>query len=137
VVKSWTKWNVWALTAVWGYLAMGISCFVFLMWLLCIWSVGYAALPVIQWLDPCHLSPSSNTPNLLYSCFISKCHHQLPYSHSRLWGMFLYLLKSSFLPLCNCFSFLFSLISILFVQVFPVSRLTWYGGNINVELTEA
>ncbi|GLT53161.1 hypothetical protein SLA2020_264510 [Shorea laevis] len=39
-------------------------------WICCI--TGYTVV------GSCHLSPSSNTPNLRYACFISKCHHQLP-----------------------------------------------------------
>lgn len=88
VFKNWFRWVVWAFTTCWRYMGMGIPYLVFVVWLFCIWSVGYAAIPIIQWLDPFHSHAPSHTSDLLYPGSVSKCHNQLPYSHSDLWGMF-------------------------------------------------
>ena len=87
VDKDGFQWDVWALKAGWEHLALGIPSSVLFMWLLCVRSVGYAALPIVQWLDPFHPSASSVATCLLYTCIISECHHQLSYSYSHLWGM--------------------------------------------------
>ena len=86
--KKRSRWDVWTFTARWRYLGVGVCCFVLLMWLFCIWSVGYAPLPVIQRFNPFHPGSPSDSSRLLYSSSVSKRHNQLSYSHSGLRGMF-------------------------------------------------
>jgi len=105
VLKKWFRWDVWAFTTRWRYMGVGVRCLVLLMWLFCIWSVGYAVLPIIQWFDPLHPGSPHDTSRLLYSSSVSKCHNQLPYSHSGLWGMLLYVSENLFLFKCNCLPF--------------------------------
>ena len=105
VFKKWFRWDVWAFTTRWRHMGVGVRCFVLLMWLFCIWSAGYAVLPIIQWFDPLHPGSPHDTSRLLYSSSVSKCHNQLPYSHSGLWGLLLYVSENSFLFKCNCLPF--------------------------------
>jgi hypothetical protein len=70
-------------------LAWSIFCSVLFMRLLCLWPIGYAPVPSVQWMDSWNSHASPYSAHLLYVSSVSECDNQLPNSHSSMRGTYI------------------------------------------------
>ena len=81
--------HVWAWRISWWQLAWSIFCPVLFMWLLCLWPIGYAPVPSVQWMDSWNSHASPYSAHLLYTSSVSECDNQLLNSHSYMRGTYI------------------------------------------------